>query len=47
MKDDLDILRLGFSSRNIRELTDLNPEGIKKVVQMKDNLDILGIKIDS
>ena len=47
MKSNLDVLGLGFSSWDIRELAELNPEGIKKVVQMKDNLDILGVGIDA
>ena len=47
MKSNLDVLGLRFSWRNIGELAKLNPKDIEKVIQMKENLDILGVEVYS
>ena len=45
MKGNLDTLGVRFSWRNIGELAKLNPKDIEKVIEMKENLDILGVEV--
>ena len=47
IKNTLDLLGIKVNTRNIRELTELNPKDIEKVAQMKSNLDLLEIKVDA